>query len=202
MKSLLLILFFSVIIYHDMIAQDDSAMKDKVDLPYRQIPDYPDSYTAENVAARVIDGLGYRYFWATEGLTEKDLEYRPGNDGRSTGETIDHIYGLTFTIVNASLNKANVFPREELDLTFEQKRRLTLNNIQKASQVLKESKANTIDNLKIKSSGSTNEHPYWNMLNGLIMDAVYHTGQVVTFRRSSGNPINPKVNVFIGKTSE
>ena len=37
-------------------------------LPYYQIPDYPSSYNAATVAARTIDGLGFRYYWATEGL--------------------------------------------------------------------------------------------------------------------------------------
>ena len=174
------------------------------ELPYRQIPDYPDSYTPENVAARVIDGLGYRYFWATEGLTGKDLEYRPGNGGRSTHETIDHIYGLSLTILNASMNQANVFPRENPDRTFEETRRMTLDNFNKASQVLKDSKTNTMKDLKVifKSVDNTSEYPYWNILNGPILDAVYHTGQLVSFRRSSGNPINPNVRVFLGKTSE
>jgi len=186
-----------------MSAQEDKTRQTNGELPYRQIPDYPDSYTAENVAARVIDGLGYRYYWATEGLTENDLDYRPPNDGRSTLETIDHILGLTYTIVNASLNQANV-SREKLDLTFEQKRRMTLENIQNASQVLKERNANTMNDLKVifKRGENTNEFPYWNMINGPILDAVYHTGQVVAFRRSSGNPINPNVRVFLGKTTE
>ena len=42
--------------------------------------------------------------------------------------------------------------------------------------------------------------PFWNMINGPISDAIWHSGQVVANRRASGNPINPKVNVFIGKT--
>ena len=187
-----------------MSAQEQSAQKTNSDLPYYQIPDYPDSYTPENVAARMIDGLGFRYYWATEGLTEKDLEYSPGNEGRRTGHTIDHIYGLSLTIVNASLNQPNVFPRDDEELTFEQKRTRTLKNIEKASQVLKDQNANTLENNKVifKSENGTNEYPYWNMINGPIADAIYHTGQVVSFRRSSGNPINPNIRVFLGTVSE
>jgi hypothetical protein len=40
--------------------------------------------------------------------------------------------------------------------------------------------------------------PLWNLINGPISDAIYHTGQVVSFRRSSGNPIPKGVNVFLG----
>jgi hypothetical protein len=204
MKSLLFILTFIVVIFNDITAQEVQTMRNDSELPYRQIPDYPDSYTPENVAARVIDGLGYRYFWATEGLTGTDLDYRPGNGGRSTLETIDHIYGLSLTILNASMNQANVFPREDPVHTFEETRRMTLDNFKNASQVLKESKTDTMKDLKVifKSVDSTSEYPFWNMLNGPISDAIYHTGQVVSFRRSSGNPINPNVRVFLGKTSE
>ena len=31
---------------------------------------------------------------------------------------------------------------------------------------------------------------------------LWHCGQVVTNRRASGNPINSKVNVFVGKTMQ
>lgn len=51
-------------------------------LPYREIPPYPENYTAANVAARVVDGLGFRYYWATEGLRPEDLAYQPNKDER------------------------------------------------------------------------------------------------------------------------
>jgi|GEM_PF-5684614 len=47
-------------------------------LPYYQIPDAPSTYTAATVSARMIDGLGYRYYWATESLRPEDLAYEPG----------------------------------------------------------------------------------------------------------------------------
>jgi hypothetical protein len=187
-----------------MNAQEEQSRKPNSDLPYFEIPGYPDAYTPENVAARMIDGLGFRYYWATEGLTKDDLEYYPGNDGRKTGETIDHIFGLSITILNASLNEPNVFPREEIKLTFEQKRKKTLENFFKASETLKKQEANTLQNNKVifKSSEGTSEYPYWNMINGPVADAIYHTGQVVSFRRSSGNPINSNIRVFLGKVNQ
>ena len=42
------------------------------------------------------------------------------------------------------------------------------------------------------------EFPIWNLINGPISDAIYHTGQLVSFRRTSGNPIPKGVNVFLG----
>lgn len=41
--------------------------------------------------------------------------------------------------------------------------------------------------------------PFYNLINGPIADAIWHTGQLASFRRSSGNPINSKVNHFTGK---
>ena len=41
--------------------------------------------------------------------------------------------------------------------------------------------------------------PFWNIINGPISDALWHCGQVVLLRRSSGNPFNSKVSVFSGK---
>jgi len=168
-------------------------------LPYRQIPDYPDSFTPETVAARMVDGLGYRYYWATEGLKEEDLAYKPSEDSRTTGETINHIYGLSRTIVNAPQSKVN--SRDQENLSFEEKRKKTLENFQKASRLIKEG---DMENYKIifQRGDNTTEFPFWNLINGPIADAIYHTGQVVAFRRASGNPIYSGVNVFLGKSKE
>ncbi len=32
------------------------------DLPYYEIPDYPEDYNQGTVIARMLDGLGFRYF--------------------------------------------------------------------------------------------------------------------------------------------
>ena len=63
-------------------------------VPYREIPDYPDKYTAGTATARMIDGLGFRFYWATDGLSQKDLDYRPSDMARSSEETVDHVYNL------------------------------------------------------------------------------------------------------------
>src|SRR5210317_2255642 len=72
-----------------------------MNLPYHQIPDYPEDFSSGNIVSRMIDGLGYRYYWATEVLTEADLSYKPSDLGKSTLQTIEHIYGLSGTVVNA-----------------------------------------------------------------------------------------------------
>ena len=54
-------------------------MQSQDQLPFKSIPEYPDNYKSGNIIQRMIQGLGYRYYWATEGLTDKDLKYRPSN---------------------------------------------------------------------------------------------------------------------------
>ena len=58
----------------------------------------------------MIQGLGFRYHWATEGLRAEDLEYRPTKEAQSTLGTLQHIYGLTKTILNAAKNEASKRP--------------------------------------------------------------------------------------------
>ena len=33
----------------------------------------------------------------------------------------------------------------------------------------------------------------------MVADALYHVGQVVSYRRAAGNLMDPQVNVFVGK---
>ena len=63
MKATILLLLITFVCF------EAEAQSDQTHQPYYyQIPDYPEPYSAETVAARLIDGLGFRYFWATEGL--------------------------------------------------------------------------------------------------------------------------------------
>jgi hypothetical protein len=53
------------------------------------------------VVARLLDGLGFRYYWATEGLRPVDLTFRPTPKARNSLETLQHIYDLSTMIINA-----------------------------------------------------------------------------------------------------
>ena len=182
-----------------IMAQDTSTQL--ADLPYYQIPDYPDEYTANTVAARMVDGLGFRYYWATEGLRSEDLAFKPNDEARTSEETIDHILGLTRIILNSVKKIPNERSANQPTLTYKQKREETLMNIKITSDILKASKQGALAEYKIifKNGDKTTEYPFWNQLNGPIEDAIWHTGQVVSFRRSSGNPFNSKASVLSGK---
>ena len=73
MKSIFIFLIITV----TMNAQQDK-------LPFYEIGEYPIEFSSTNVVSRMIEGLGYRFYWATESLEEKDLNYKPSQDSRST----------------------------------------------------------------------------------------------------------------------
>lgn len=194
MKFYLLLLFTSLTM-NQLFAQEA--------LPLQEIPAAPDDFGPGNVVARMVEGLGYRYYWATEGLREEDLAYKISADSRSTGETLDHILGLSAGLWRAvSGTEGESYDYAALSLA--EKRAITLNNYARSSEMLRGMKQKDLDKLQIVfgRGDSQRTFPFWNMINGQISDAIYHTGQIVAFRRASGNPMNPKVNVFMGKTRE
>lgn len=183
MKSIFT-LFFAIIITQATMAQKDDY--------YYNIPEAPKEYTAATVSSRMVDGLGFRFYWATYGLTEKDLAFKPNAEARTTLETIDHILGLSQVILNSTLKVAN--GTKQPKMTFEEKRNKVLANLEKASKILRGSK----DISEYKIIFGKTEFPFWNQINGPISDALWHTGQVVSFRRSSGNPFPKGVSVLRG----
>ncbi len=198
MKFILILLVLSISITN-LVAQE-KVMDDA--LPYYEVPQYPEKYTAGTVAARMVDGLGFRYRWATESLREEDLNYKPSDGARTTMETIDHILGLSRVIINATIKTPTDLTKEKVVLSYKEKRNETLGNFKRASQILME--AANVEDFKIQfiSGSGKSEYPFWNNINGPIADAIWHAGQVASFRRSSGNPISPKVKFLEGKIKE
>jgi hypothetical protein len=167
------------------------------DIPYYELPEYAKQFTAGTMAARMVDALGLRFYWSSEGLTDTDLEYKPSEDVRSTAETIDHILELSYVIVNSTLKKPNV----AIDISkmmYTEKRKKALVNLKAAADILRVSD----DISQYKIIFGENETSFWNQVNGPIADAIWHCGQLASFRRTSGNPINPNVNHFRGTVKQ
>jgi len=167
-------------------------------LPYYQIPQMKENYTAQNTVARMIDGLGFRYYWATEGLRVEDLAYQPKGEGRDCQQTVNHLYDLS----NMMLRLTKTDFKQEVEkekMTFAEMRRQTLLNFQTFSNRIQASKA--LSEFTIRKAGEMTV-PFFNIINGPIADAIWHAGQVSSFRRSSGNPINSKINYFSGTVRE
>lgn len=170
------------------------------DLPYHTIPDYPEDYTSGNLVSRMIDGLGFRFYWASEGLTEKDLAYKPSEDGRTVLEILQHIYGMSEMILKAPTATPNVRPADFSTIPYEILREKTLRNLKQASEAIQGKSAEDFEAFQVifQRGENTTAFPYWNLINGMLSDCIYHAGQITMLRRASGNPINPKVSVFLG----
>ncbi len=172
-----------------------------LNLPFSEIEDDLQSYQPGNIIARLIDGLGYRFHWATDGLTIDNLEYRPCESAKSTFETLQHIFSLSETILLVSERKPNIRPYQSVKMDFGETRKLTLMNLNTARANFLNVGVNEIGGHKVVFQFPDKEvvYPFWNFLNGQIMDAIYHVGQVVLMRRANGNPMSSKVRVFYGK---
>ncbi len=197
--GILLILFNASII----MAQDYTIANDTP--AFRKIPEYPENYTATTVMARMIDGLGFRYYWATEGLSKSDLNYLPSENARTCGETLDHIYDLSALIWEVAQQKTIDRDRpKSTGLTFEQKRNKTLYFLKEARNLIIKMEPEALEKIELtfQSGDATSSFPLWHLINGPITDAIWHVGQVVTFRRTTDNPFNSKVSVFHGKLFE
>src|SRR5262249_45064517 len=148
-----------------------------------EIPAPPATARATTVMARVVDGLGFRYRWATEGLREQDAEFRAGPDSMTLRELLHHIARLA-----AWLDAhAGGEPLGDIERDLPALRTRLL-----------EMKDEELSKLSITGKPELGPQPFWNMLNGPLADALTHVGQVNSWRRLAGNP-SPRADVFRGR---
>ena len=195
---LALILCFTIIGL-ELCAQNEPSADS---LPYYSIGEYPSAKTSGAVLQRLVDGLGYRYYWATEKLRTEDLEFKPGETNRTSRELLDHIYALSRGIRLFSEGQALERGEDTDSLSWDELRSSTLNNLKNASENFSQISDSQLfeSKLTFKRGERTSDFDMWHIINGQITDAIYHTGQIVGNRRASGNPIDPRVNVFRGVT--
>ena len=107
---------------------------------------------------------------------------------------------LSQTIYTTFAQKAKIYGEDYSILEFSYLRTETLLNLEKTVKILDNLKDEDIIDLQItfKSGKTENSYPFFYLLNGPIADALTHVGQVISFRRTSGNPIPKGVNVFMG----
>ncbi|MFX1251661.1 MAG: hypothetical protein ACFFCZ_08625 [Promethearchaeota archaeon] len=149
---------------------------------FKSITTYPDRIDGTAVITRLIDGLGYRFFWATEGLRETDYHYCPGNDCKSIAELIKHIWGL-INWIHLSLTRHGYNKDRPADISAERDHVLyLLQELRDQFYKLEDSK---LDFIKIRNL------PFWHIINGPLSDALTHVGQINSIRRLAGNPTSP-----------
>jgi hypothetical protein len=147
-----------------------------MNIPYESVEEYPEKITATGIIIRMLDGLGFRFRYATEGLTLQDYQFSPGHDCRTIGEIVEHIWGLLNWICQ------NIFGADETRPTEVELQRLhILELILKLRACFEQIDDTTLARITIR------EQPFWHIINGPLSDALTHTGQINTLRRLAGN---------------
>ena len=163
-------------------------------LPYTNIPEPPRKMSATTVLIRLMDGIGFRYRWATEGLREEDMNFQPCETSMKIQELLAHIHGLLM-ISESYLTDKNLVKIEPVKL--DERRKLTLETIIRIRESLF-----TLDDVYLadrmyKVPWSREELPVWYLINGPLSDVLTHVGQIASWRRINDNPIHG-ANVFFG----
>ena len=173
-------------------------------IPFESIPEAPEEMSSGAIITRMIQGLGYRYHWASKDLREEDLVYRPTPEAASTQETLMHLYGLAQTVFNTASGVPSKRPIDYIPLDYMDLRAGTLDYLKQAAALFTGKNADEIAALSVTFERPGEQYPFsaWHLFNGPLADAIYHTGQLVSFRRTTGNPIQKGVNVFTGKTKQ
>ena len=169
-------------------------------LPFVDISTCPEKISSNTILARISEILGFRYYWATDGLTGDDLQYTPGNENRNLHQTLNHLYNMVDFVGTTLENKVYPFPEKEHGFTLTELRNKTLERIDQLRELSLRIEADALAEkvVKLTVGGNPMEFNIWYVLNP-FMDAMFHTGQVVAFRRANGNPVDPCVQPFFGK---
>ena len=153
---------------------------------FYEITDYPDGVTGANVLNRVLDGLGFRFYWSTEGLGDSDYSFRPSPDSRSVEEIVRHVWGLVNWVCISVVGEGYLRPDDISSVRLQ-----ILEMLLALRGAVNELGDERLGDVTIEG------RPFWHILNGPIPDALTHVGQINSFRRLAGNPV-PGANVFAG----
>jgi len=165
----------------------------KNDLPYHSIPISPLEVNAPNIIARMVDGLAFRYRWATEGLKQAELSFKPSEDSMDLEKLLHHVYDLCF---RTDAKFGGVIEQNKSIQSLESLRASSLQHSSNLSQRLK---AMTDSEFTKMMEGDDSQYSFWYTLNGPLADALSYVGQILSWRRILGNPQREGLNVFLGK---
>jgi hypothetical protein len=159
-----------------------------------EIGEAPKQVTGTSVLARIVDGLAFRYYWATDGLRLEDYTFRPGPESMSTLELQQHILNLVCMIEQTVLNATERETIESDDPAVLREKALEI--LRLVRERLDELTDDALAGHRVLKRDGT-WAPVWNIMNGPLADALTHVGQINAWRRLNGNP-TPRANVFAG----
>jgi hypothetical protein len=145
---------------------------------FKTYPQAPVEVSASNAIARLIDGLGYRLYWALDGLSEQDCQYTLCEGAHSIGEILWHILGLVNWVHMHVYGDQMTRKPSTIDQGID-----TLLALERMRHTFLEmSDAELV-------SYQLGDMPFWSYINMPLSDALHHVGQVSILRRGAGNPV-------------
>lgn len=183
MNLIKLVLIFSLFMSSFSYSQDNLTK-----LPYNKRPKYPKKITAGIVMAKMVDELGYKYYWATDSLLNDELRYT-FHSGNLPRLLLKGVSQMSENIINSTSENKMKSELKLEEMSFEDLRKNTLFNLKEASSIL------------IKNS-DTSFFLNWNLFMKSIAFSDTYCDQIILFRENIGNPIKLKNEVVKQKLSK
>lgn len=163
-------------------------------VPYQHMPEPPSEFTAGGVMKRMTDAIAFRFRWATEGLADGDLNFKPCEGSMTMRELFEHML-LLIQMVHGALDPERTGLKEKLD-DMESYRIAVLRRLERLGDRIEDLSDAELGGCEVKLP-SGKAFPVWNLIHGPLADMLTHVGQINSWRRIAGKPA-PKANLFLG----
>lgn len=156
-------------------------------------------YLPGSLLSILVDGLAYRYYWATQAIRRSDMNFKATADARSIEELMAHILDLSEGVRNTIQGQVIQGQLQREKQSYTQVRNRTFENLKLISQFLlgKQNTELSSVNLALDLGDRMEVYGLEAILVGPLTDMGYHIGQIVYLRRCAGNPIARGVNPFM-----
>ncbi|MFK7773236.1 MAG: hypothetical protein AB8F94_13895 [Saprospiraceae bacterium] len=163
---------------------------------FQSLPPTPSHSNSGAILSRFIVAIGFRYQLATKDLTPNETEFRPIEGSMNMIELLDHIYKvLTWAYKAFDKNAPTDYPLE----TLENYREGTLEVCEAFRKRLLEMTNEEIEQTEVYLKRIDTTFSFWYLINGPISDVLTHIGQINSWRRMAGNPVE-RISPFTGES--
>ena len=161
---------------------------------FNELPSPPIEFSVASVLVRFIDAIGFRFFLATKGLKDTEFDFRPVEGSMNMLELLDHMHkvlrwaykacgGLS---ENAHPSIGPEYVTSFLDLCMDFK------------EVVSRMNDEQLQAITIYLKRTDSQYSLWYLINGPLADVMTHIGQINSWRRMAGNPID-SISPFTGE---
>lgn len=158
------------------------------------LPPTPSISSSGAILSRFVVAIGFRYQVATKGLTENEIQFRPVEGSMNMLELLDHIYKvLSWAYLAFDKNAKLNYPNKR----YEGYREGTLNVCEAFKKKLLTMTNKEIEQTEVYLKRIDTTYSFWYLINGLISDVLTHIGQINSWRRIAGNPVD-RISPFTG----